>query len=98
MKYLITVIFALSIISCQEKEESKVNSISSFELEEVGIAEIQEAYKSGKYTIKQVVQLYLNRIEEIDRNGPELNSIIMVNPDALQIAEEIGRASCRERV
>jgi len=31
----------------------------------------------------------LDRIEEIDKNGPAVNSIIVVNPDALQIAEAL---------
>ncbi|GAG37062.1 unnamed protein product, partial [marine sediment metagenome] len=36
-----------------------------------------------------VVQAYLDRIEEIDKNGPAINSIIQVNPDVFQIAEEL---------
>jgi amidase len=36
-----------------------------------------------------VVNIYLDRIKEIDRNGPKLNSIIDINPDALLIAEEL---------
>lgn len=87
---LFSIIFALSfsfIVSCQMKEPGK--QASTFELDEITITQIQDGYKSGKYTVKQIVQLYLKRIEEIDKNGPELNSIIMVNPDALQIAEEL---------
>jgi amidase len=44
---------------------------------------------SGKYTAKQITELYLHRIEEIDRNGPTLRSVIEVNPDALAIADAL---------
>jgi amidase len=56
---------------------------------EMDIAQIQQGYKNGAYTIKDVVQCYLDRINEIDKNGPALNSIIQVNPDAIHIAEEL---------
>jgi amidase len=32
------------------------------------------------------VNLYLKRIENIDKNGAKLNSVIEVNPDAIAIA------------
>ena len=32
--------------------------------------------------------MYLKRIEAIDKNGPSLNSVIEINPDAINIAEE----------
>jgi len=38
-----------------------------------------------------VVQAYLDRIKTIDQNGPRLNSIIQINPDALKIAEELDK-------
>ena len=53
------------------------------------IRQLQQGYKEGKYTVKDVVKVYLNRISEIDKNGPMLNSIIEINPDALNIAEEL---------
>ena len=41
---------------------------------------------------------YLDRINEIDKNGPKLNSIIQVNPDALQIAEELDKELAGRKV
>jgi amidase len=58
-------------------------------LEEITIAQLQEGYKSGRFTIVQVVKDYLARIEAIDNRGPALNSVIVVNPDAVQIAEAL---------
>ena len=55
------------------------------------IGQLQQGYKDGKYTVKDVVNDYLDRIIEIDKNGPKLNSIIEINPDALQIAEELDK-------
>jgi len=55
------------------------------------ITQIQQGYSDGTFTIKEVVQAYLDRINEIDKNGPALHSIIMVNPEAIQIAEDLDK-------
>ena len=60
-------------------------------IEELTISELQRGYKEGKYTITEVVRIYLDRINEIDKNGPGLNSIIQINPDAIRIAEELDK-------
>ena len=57
-----------------------------FELDEMTVAQLQEAMTSGRYTSRRLVDLYLQRIETIDRNGPALRSVIEVNPDARTIA------------
>jgi len=62
-----------------------------FRFLEMDITQIQQGYKDGTFTIKEVVQAYLDRINEIDKNGPALYSIIMVNPDAIQIAEDLDK-------
>ena len=73
----------------EKKEESKLaqNSIDIFELEEETITSLNEKLASGKYTSEKLVKLYLKRIEDIDKNGSKLNSIIELNPDALSIAK-----------
>lgn len=76
-----------AIVSCNNKQQSNDTSY----LEEITIAQLQQGYKEGKLTITKVVTDYLNRIEEIDKNGPKLNSIIAINPDALKIAEELDK-------
>lgn len=60
-----------------------------FELEEITIDALQQGMKSGKYTARSITDAYLARIEEIDRNGPKVNSLIEVNPDAAAIAESL---------
>ncbi len=58
-----------------------------FELDEITIADLQEGMKSGKFTARSLVEKYSARIEEIDKNGPAINSVIEMNPDALSIAD-----------
>jgi len=64
---------------------------NTIDVEEITINQIQEAYQNGDYTITDLVQTYLDRIEEIDKNGPALNSVLQLNPDALEIAKELDK-------
>jgi amidase len=65
--------------------------VKPFELDEITIPELQEGMKSGKFTARSLVEKYSSRIDEIDKHGPSLNSIIEMNPDALAIADELDR-------
>jgi amidase len=64
---------------------------SNVNVEEITIDQIQNAYQNGDYTITELAQIYLDRIDEIDKNGPALNSVLQLNPDALQIAKELDK-------
>ena len=66
-------------------------SLAPFELEEITVTELQAAMTAGRYTARSVTQLYLARIEAMDRAGIGLRSIIETNPDALSRAEELDR-------
>lgn len=61
--------------------------VRDFELDEMTVAQLQQHMASGRYTSRRVTELYLARIEAIDRAGPAINSVIEVNPDALTIAD-----------
>jgi len=61
----------------------------AFELSEATIADLQQKMASGKYTARSLCELYLKRIEAVDKAGPKLNSVIEVNPDALSIADAL---------
>jgi len=65
------------------------SSPAPFPLEEATVAQLQEWMTSGRYTSRQITDLYLKRIEEIDRRGPELRSLIEINPDAASIADSL---------
>ena len=56
---------------------------------ELSIAELHESMQRQELTAEAIVTGYLKRIDEIDRAGPELNSIIELNPDALSIARAL---------
>ena len=94
MKKKLRIVLAFSLISltvllqsCSSYEKQRDTSY----LEEITIKELGEGFRSGKFTIKQVTEDYLLRIENLDKNGPRLNSVISVNPHALRIAEELDR-------
>jgi Asp-tRNA(Asn)/Glu-tRNA(Gln) amidotransferase A subunit family amidase len=58
-----------------------------FTLEEATVASIHAAMKSGKLTCRSLVEMYLARIAAYDKKGPALNSILLVNPKALEQAD-----------
>ncbi|MBD3190810.1 MAG: amidase [Candidatus Heimdallarchaeota archaeon] len=58
-------------------------------MKEYSISELQEKMAAGKITAQKIVKEYLVRIDEIDKNGPKLNAIIEINPDALKIADKL---------
>jgi amidase len=60
--------------------------VKSFELDEITISDLQDGMKSGKFTARSLVDKYSARIDEVDKHGPALNSVIEMNPDALSIA------------
>jgi len=63
--------------------------IKPFELDEITIANLQAGMASGKFTARSITEKYLARIEEVDKQGPALNSVIEINPDALAIADAL---------
>lgn len=80
------------IISCTTStDKTNINQFPATYLEEMTIARLSEGYSSGKFTVTQIVKDYLARIEAIDKKGPHLNSVIVVNPDALQIANDLDK-------
>ena len=65
--------------------------VKDFELDEVPIDVLQDGMKSGQHTSRSITEKYLQRIAEIDKQGPSVNSIIELNPDALEIADSLDR-------
>ncbi|HEY9049814.1 MAG TPA: amidase [Ohtaekwangia sp.] len=90
MKRLLMLLMLVGVLACDHKTNTadKPPAIPAY-LEEITIRQLQQGYKDGKYTITGVVRDYLARIEALDKNGPQINSIICINPDALPIAEAL---------
>ena len=63
-----------------------------FNVIEATIDDIHEAYKSGRLTCRQLVQMYIDRIEAFDKKGPAINAIITLNSDALKEADRLDAA------
>ena len=83
------------LISCStsetEKKSTAGHKVKPFELDELTISDLQDGMKSGKYTARANIEKYLERIAEMDKQGPSLHALIEVNPDALSIAEELDK-------
>ena len=60
-------------------------------VKETTILELQQSMASGERTARFLTEAYLERIEEIDSTGPALNSVLALNPDALDIASALDR-------
>lgn len=63
----------------------------SFEVAEAPIAELQRAMTEGRATSKSLVEAYLARITAFDQQGPRLNAILTINPNAVREAEALDR-------
>lgn len=65
---------------------------NAFNVVEATIDDIHAAYKSGQLTCRQLVQMYLDRIEAFDKKGPAINAIITIDSDALKEADRLDAA------
>lgn len=82
-------ILPLLVLLASTPAQSQKNN---FPLMETTIDEIQAAYKAKTLTCHQLVQMYLDRIQAYDQNGPKLNTIITLNPNALAEADHLDAA------
>jgi len=92
---------SVSVRTRAELRDAKSPSPAPFELDEVTIADLQRGMSSGKYTAELIALNYLDRIDRIDdtdKNGPGLNSVIEVNPEALAIAVDMDKERKAGRV
>jgi len=67
------------------------NDKNGFNIEEATIASVHAAMKSGELTCRQLVEMYIARMDAYDKIGPSLNSIIMINPKAIEIADMLDK-------
>jgi amidase len=63
----------------------------AFEFEEMLLSEMQQALQSGRFSSRSLVEKYVERINDVDKRGPALNSVIELNPDAEAIAAALDR-------
>ena len=87
----IFLIISLCLMSSCSKE-------SQVDVEELTIEQIQSSYRSGSLTSVQLVGSYLKNIEDMNLKGPALRAVIMVNPDALDIAKKLDKERAEGKV
>src|SRR5256884_301704 len=87
--------FALATVRTRaiEKVSSTENASPppACELDEMTIGELQSGMSSGRYTSHAITRKYLDHIDDIDKRGPAINSVIELNPDAPSIATDLDR-------
>jgi amidase len=58
-------------------------------MKEYTILELQEEMASGELTAKSITEMYLDQISRLDKDGPAINAVMELNPDALEIAQAL---------
>src|SRR5215471_11863480 len=90
MRYVLVVVVLVSgVLVAQQTPPAPA---APFRVEETTIADIHAAMKAGRLTCRALVDAYLRRIDAYDRNGPALNAIVILNPDARKRADELDRS------
>jgi amidase len=93
------VIGACNTVPTTKKEDQKDDTFTdNFELNEVTLDTLQQKMQSKEYTSRSITELYLKRIDAIDKTGPKLNAVIQLNPDALDIADAMDKERANGKV
>ncbi|MGY8704392.1 amidase family protein [Bradyrhizobium sp. 18BD] len=71
------------------RRDALLAAMTGLKLEDASMSDIVDALASGHVTATALTKAYLARIEAFDRNGPALNSVRALNPDALEIARKL---------
>jgi amidase len=80
---------ALPALAGAKSAAAQPQAVKPFELDEATITDLRDGMNSGKFTARSLVEKYLERIQDIDSQGPALNSVIELNPNALSIADAL---------
>lgn len=81
---LFSLLFTLFACNAQEQEHE-----AKFDPLKVGVFELQMGLDSAQWTVRDIVETYLQRIETYNKQGPHLAAIISLNPQALSIADSL---------
>src|SRR5262245_17583708 len=83
-KVLLMTVAAVTLGSAQNSQSSHEPPT---QFNEFTVAQLQQAMSDGRLTSERLTRFYLDRIFALDQNGPGVNSIIELNPDAIELAE-----------
>lgn len=87
---------AVSSVEAQRRQPPPASApLATFDVMDKSIEELQRAMQAKEVTSRQLVDLYLARIDAYDKQGPALNAIVAVNPQARAAADalDLERAS-----
>ena len=76
---LLSILLVCFVVSCATQTQPVVDN----KWLDAPVAQQVAAMKRGELTAEALVAGYLARIESIDKSGPTINSILLVNPNAL---------------
>ena len=76
-----------AIVAALALGASAAHAQVAFKIEEATVAQLQAAMNAGQLTSVQLTQFYIDRIIQMDQNGPGVNAVIELNPDALAFAK-----------
>lgn len=92
MRVNVAVAFFLSAsLAVQQQPAPAPPAPPPFRVEEATIAQIHDAMKNGRLTCRALVDTYLRRIHAYDKNGPAINALVVINPDAQKQADDLDR-------
>jgi amidase len=80
---------AVWMTSASVHGQARFSEPFALSVEEATIADVQRLMGSGRLTARQLVQMYLDRIDALDQQGPTLRSILEIHANALMIAEAL---------
>ena len=69
-----------------------------FHIDELTIDIIHAGLASGQFSCRELVQMYIDRIETYDQKGPALNAIVRINRKGLERADAIDRQISRDGI
>ena len=83
---LITVLLALPVAAANDATRNSQSNEAPKNHNEWTVAHLQAEMASGKLTSEDLTKEYITRIVALDQNGPGVNAVIELNPDALEMA------------
>jgi Asp-tRNA(Asn)/Glu-tRNA(Gln) amidotransferase A subunit family amidase len=83
VRRLATAVFLVLATACAS---GRAIAPAPFVVQEATIADIHAAFRAGTLTCRGLVERYLGRIAANDKQGPAINALVVVNPDAVQVA------------
>ena len=96
--FSLIILFLLGCVKPVTQGPLPTMNYNEFPLLEASISELQAKMQSGGMTSREITELYLDRILAIDKDGPRLNSVIEINPEALEIADVLDQERAAGKV